>query len=229
MGRALILAAGRGERMRPLTDEIPKPLLPVGGLPLIDWQARRLAEAGFRELVINHSHLGSKIESALGDGARYGATIRYSHEATALETAGGVVHALELLGDEPFVVVSADIYTTFDYATLAARVAAIARDPRRTVAHLVMVANPAWHAGGDDMGLRDGRTVRGAERLTYGNIAVFHPEIFHGIAPNVPLKLFPWLYRFVDEGRVSGELFSGTWENIGTPAQLADLDRRLTR
>jgi len=229
MARALILAAGRGERMRPLTDATPKPLLPAGGRPLIEWQARRLAEAGFRELVINHSHLGAQIESAVGDGSRFGARIRYSHEASALETAGGVAHALHLLDDEPFVVVSGDIYTTFDYASLAGPIAAIARDPRRTVAHLVMVENPTWHARGDDMGLRDGRIVRGAERLTYGNIAVFHPGMFRAIAPHAPLKLFPWVYGFVDEGRVSGELFHGTWDNIGTPAQLADLDRRLAR
>lgn len=229
MPRALILAAGRGERMRPLTDATPKPLLPVGGRALIEWQARRLADAGFRDLVVNHSHLGAQIEDAMGDGARLGARIRYSHEATALETAGGVAHAIELLGDEPFVVVSGDIYTTFDYASLAPRIAAIAADPGRTVAHFVMVPNPDWHARGDDMGLREGRMVRGAERLTYGNIAVFHPQPFRGLARGAPLKLFPWAYRFVDEGRVSGELFRGTWDNIGTPAQLADLDRRLAR
>jgi MurNAc alpha-1-phosphate uridylyltransferase len=229
MPRALILAAGRGERMRPLTDTMPKPLLPVGGRPLIEWQARRLAEAGFRDLVVNHSHLGAQIESAMGDGAAIGARIRYSHEPKALETAGGVARALDLLGDEPFVVVSADIHTAFDFATLAAPIASIAADPAATVAHFVMVPNPPWHARGDDMGLTDGRVARGGERLTYGNIAVFHPQIFRPLAADVPLRLFPWAYRFVDEGRVSGELFKGAWDNIGTPAQLANLDRRLSR
>jgi MurNAc alpha-1-phosphate uridylyltransferase len=228
MRRAIILGAGRGERMRPLTDSTPKPLLRVGGRPIIEWQVTRLAAAGFRDLVVNHSHLGALIEEALGDGRRLGASIRYSHEATALETAGGVAQALPMLDGEPFVVVSGDIHTAFDYATLAPRMDDIARDPGRTAAHFVLVDNPSWHAGGD-MGLAEGRVTRAGPRLTYGNIAVFHPQLFRDVAPGTWLKLFPWAYRFVDEGRVSGERYGGSWDNIGTPAQLAALDQRLTK
>jgi MurNAc alpha-1-phosphate uridylyltransferase len=229
MPRALILAAGRGERMRPLTDATPKPLLRAGGKSLIEWQVERLAAGGFADLVINHSHLGLQIEEALGDGSRLGARIRYSHEARALETAGGVAYALHLLGDEPFVVVSGDIHTEFDYASLAAPMAAIAAAPQRTVAHFVMVDNPSWHAGGDDMAVHGGRIARGRGRLTYGNIGAFHPAMFRDVPRGAPLRMFPWAYGFVDAGRVSGEHFSGAWDNIGTPEQLSALDRRLSR
>lgn len=228
MGRALILAAGRGERMRPLTDSVPKPLLRAGGRALIEWQVERLVLGGFDELVINHSHLGAQIEEALGDGRRLGAKLRYSHEAAALETAGGVAQALALLGAEPFVVVSGDIYTAFDYSSLAPRVSSILRYPERRVAHFVLVDNPPWHAAGD-MGLAGDVVTRDAPRLTYANIAVFHPLLFADIVPGTWLKLFPWAYRFVEAGRVSGEHFRGEWDNVGTPAQLAALDRRLTR
>jgi MurNAc alpha-1-phosphate uridylyltransferase len=226
--RALLLAAGRGERLRPLTDTLPKALLPVGGRALIDWQVERLVRGGFTDLVVNHAHFGEMIEKALGDGARLGARIRYSHESPALETAGGIVNALSLLGDEPFAVVSSDIHTTFDYATLAAPLEAIARDGRSTVAHFVLVDNPPYHAQGD-MGLDGDRVTRGGPRLTYGNISVFHPAIFREIAPGTWLKLFPWAYRHVEEGRVTGEHYRGSWDNVGTPAQLAALDERLAR
>jgi N-acetyl-alpha-D-muramate 1-phosphate uridylyltransferase len=225
--RALILAAGRGERMRPLSDTAPKPLLRAGGRMLIEWQVERLVAGGFVELVVNHSHLGSMIEAALGDGARFGAAIRYSHEPSALETAGGIVQALPLLGDRPFAVVSADIYTAFDYATLAPRIAGIARDPAGIGAHFVLVDNPPYHLEGD-MGLAEGRVTRAGPRLTYGNIAVYDPALFAGLPRGAALKLFPWAYRFVDEGRVSGEHYRGLWDNVGTPDQLAALDRRLS-
>jgi N-acetyl-alpha-D-muramate 1-phosphate uridylyltransferase len=227
MRRALILAAGRGERLRPLTDALPKPLLTAGGRPLVEWQLERLVRAGFTDLVVNHAHLGALIEAALGDGRRFGARIRYSPESPALETAGGIVKALPMLGAEPFVVVSGDIHTDFDYATLDARMESIARDPASHIAHLVLVDNPPWHPGGD-MGLAEGRITRGGPRLTYGNIAVFHPLMFRDVAPGTSLKLFPWTYRFVDEGRVSGEHYRGPWDNVGTAAQLAALDRRLS-
>ena len=226
MASALILAAGRGERMRPLTDAVPKPLLAVGGRAIIEWQVERLVAGGFSDLVVNHSHLGDMIESALGDGARFGARIGYSREPQALETAGGVVQALPLLGPEPFAVVSGDIHTAFDYASLAARIEAIARDPAGHAAHFVLVDNPPFHPQGD-MGLDAGRVTRGGPRLTYGNIAVYHPSLFAEIAPGTALKLFPWAYRFVDAGRVTGEHYRGAWDNIGTPEQLAALDRRL--
>ena len=228
MARALILAAGRGERMRPLTDTVPKPLLSAGGRALIEWQVERLVAGGFRELVVNHSHLGHMIEAALGDGSRFGAAIRYSHEPRALETAGGVVQALPLLGRHPFAVVSADIHTDFDYASLRPRIASIARAPDRQAAHFVLVDNPDFHPRGD-MALDAGRVAREGVRLTYGNIAVFHPAPFNDLAAGAPLKLFPWAYSLVDEGRVTGERYAGSWDNIGTPDQLAALDRRLSQ
>jgi MurNAc alpha-1-phosphate uridylyltransferase len=224
--RAIILAAGRGERMRPLTDTVPKPLLVAGGRPLIEWQVAALAAGGFKELVVNHSHLGQMIERALGDGSRLGVSIRYSHEPRALETAGGIAQALPLLGDGPFAVVSGDIHTDFDYGSLAARVREIAREPRALAAHFVLVDNPPFHPDGD-MGLADGMVTRAGPRLTYGNIAVFHPAPFREIAAGTSLKLFPWAYRLVEEGRVTGERHSGSWDNVGTPEQLAALDRRL--
>ena len=226
--RALILAAGRGERLRPLTDTVPKPLLMAGGRTLIDRQVERLARAGFTDLVVNHAHHGAMIEEALGDGARFGARIRYSPESPALETAGGIAKALHFLEGEPFALVSSDIHTDFDYARLAAALEAIARDPASRVAHFVLVDNPPWHAAGD-MGLDQGLVTRGGPRLTYGNIAVFHPAIFREIAPGTWLKLFPWAYRYVEEGRVTGERYPGPWDNVGTPEQLAALDRRLSQ
>ena len=226
MPRALLLAAGRGERLRPLTDATPKPLLCVGGKSLIAWQVERLVRGGFRDLVVNHSYLGAKIEAALGDGSAFGARIRYSVESPALETAGGVVQALPLLGDDPFLVVSSDIHTDFDYARLAGAIDAIAHDPARRAAHFVLVDNPPWHARGD-MGLENGLVTRKPPLLNYANIAVYHPRLFDGIARGTFLRLFPWAYRFVDEGRVTGEHHRGEWHNIGTAEQLADLDRRL--
>jgi N-acetyl-alpha-D-muramate 1-phosphate uridylyltransferase len=227
MPRAIILAAGRGERLRPLTDRMPKPLLPVGGRPLIEWQIERLAQGGFRDLVINHAHLGDMIEAVLGDGRRFGVRIRYSPESPALETAGGIVQAMPLLDAQPFVVVSGDIHTAFDFQSLEPRMAQIARNPEAHVAHLVLVDNPPWHANGD-MGLDNGYVTREGERLTYGNIAVFHPRIFLGMGRGTWLKLFPWLYQFVDAGMVTGEHYRGPWDNVGTAEQLAALDRRLS-
>jgi MurNAc alpha-1-phosphate uridylyltransferase len=226
MPSALILAAGRGDRMRPLTDAAPKPLLAAGGRTLIDWQLSRLAAGGIRRVVINHAHLGEMLEAAVGDGSRWGLRVDWSREGTALETAGGIAKALALLGAEPFVVVSGDIHTDYDYSRLEAVARDIARDPGRRAAHFVLVDNPPYHPGGD-MGLEGSLVRRGGPLLTYANIAVFHPALFAGIAPGTHLKLFPWAYRFVDEGRVTGERFAGAWENLGTPAQLADLDRRL--
>jgi MurNAc alpha-1-phosphate uridylyltransferase len=225
---AFILAAGRGERMRPLTDRTPKPLLPAGGKPLIAWQLERLAAAGIREVVINHAHLGEALEAAVGDGSRWGLRVAWSREGTALETGGGIVKALDLLGTNPFVAVSGDIYTDFDFARLAEVAEAVAKDPARRAAHFVLVDNPPFHPQGD-MGLADGRVRREPPLLTYANIAVFHPALFAGVAPGTRFSLFPWAYRFVEEGRVTGEHFSGDWENVGTPAQLEALDRRLSR
>lgn len=229
MAAAIILAAGRGERLRPLTDRLPKPLVPAGGRPLIVWQVERLARAGFTDLVVNHAHLGALIEEELGDGSRFGARIRYSPESPALEVGGGIAKALTLMGDGPFVVVSGDIHTEFDYATLHARAESIAFDPGKNAAHWVLVDNPPWHAGGDDMGLAAGRIVRSGPRLTYGNIAVFHPSLFREVVPGTWMKLFPWAYRLADEGRVSGEHYRGPWDNVGTIEQLEALNRRIMK
>jgi MurNAc alpha-1-phosphate uridylyltransferase len=228
MASAIILAAGRGERLRPLTDRMPKPLVPAGGRPLIEWQVERLVGAGFVDLVVNHAHLGAMIEAALGDGRRFGARIRYSAESPALEIGGGIAKALALMDPAPFVVVSGDIHTDFDYATLHAPLASIARDPGRHAAHWVLVDNPPWHAKGDDMGLVDGRVVCGGERLTYANIAIYHPSLFRAIEPGTWMKLFPWAYQFARAGRVTGELYRGAWDNVGTTEQLAALNERIS-
>ena len=228
--RALILAAGRGERMRPLTDDTPKPLLKAGGRRLIEWQIEALARAGVREMVINVAHLADTFERALGRGEALGVTLAYSREGNraeaALETLGGIVRALPLLGADPFVVVSGDIVTDFDYSTLApdaARLAAGAAD-----AHLVLVDNPAFHARGD-MGLVDGLIAPDAsERYTYANVGVFAPRLFAGLEP-VRARLFPWLYAAARAGRVTGEHYTGRWYNVGTPAELARLDSELGR
>jgi len=229
MAAAIILAAGRGERLRPLTDRLPKPLLPAGGRALIEWPVERLVAAGFADLVVNHAHLGALIEAALGDGGRFGARIRYSPEFPALEVGGGIAKALTLMDDAPFVVVSGDIHTDFDYASLHARAQSIACDPAAHCAHWVLVDNPPWHARGDDMGVESGRIVRNGPRLTYGNIGVFHPSLFREIAAGTWMKLFPWAYRFADEGRVTGEHDRGAWDNVGTAEQLEALNRRIAR
>lgn len=230
--RCLILAAGRGERMRPLSDATPKPLLMAGGRRLIEWQIAALAAAGIRELVINTAHLAQQFEDVLGDGARLGVTIAWSREGdaadAALETRGGVVRALPLLGADPFLAISGDIVTDFDYATLATRAAAIAAGAAD--AHIVLVANPDFHPRGD-MGLVPGPTegliAPDAEpRLTYANIAVFAPRLFAGLAPQ-RAGLFPWLYDAARAGRVSGARFDGRWYNVGTPQELARLDAEL--
>jgi MurNAc alpha-1-phosphate uridylyltransferase len=226
--KALLFAAGRGERMRPLSDATAKPLLPVGGRRLIEWQIDALARAGVSEIVINAAHLAQQIEDTLGDGRRYAVRLRYSREGdraeAALETLGGIVHALPLLGASPFIAASSDIVTDFDYARLSAPLAAVARGDFD--AHLVLVDNPAYHAAGD-MGLAAGRITRQPPWLTYGNIGIFAPALFDGLEPG-RARLFPWLYRFVDSGRVGGEHFDGFWRNIGTPEELARVDAELT-
>ncbi len=221
--KAMILAAGRGDRMRPLTDTVPKPLLPVGGKPLIVWQIERLAAAGIRELVINHAHLGAQIEAALGDGARYGVLIRYSPEAEALETAGGIRQALPQLGDAPFLVVSADIYCECDYRALLDGL----RFEDNALACLWMVANPPWHPGGD-FALRDGHLhLDGEPRLTYANFGLFRPEMFADVAPDAKLPLRPLLDEAIPAGRIQGARLDAMWDNLGVPAQLAELDALL--
>lgn len=225
---AMILAAGRGERMRPLTDTAPKPLLPVGGKPLVQWHLERLAAAGFKEVVVNVSWLGQQIVDALGDGRRFGVRLRFSHERPApLETGGGIATALPMLGDAPFVVVSGDIWTDYDFSRVRDTAARMRRDG--TLAHLVMVPNPDFHPRGDYV-LEDGAIGRGApdaQRLTFGNIGVYDPALFEGVAPNTVLKLSVLFDRAMAAGLITGERFDGRWHNIGTPSQLAGLDAQL--
>src|SRR5512135_1114684 len=173
--RAMILAAGRGERMRPLTDRTPKPLLQAGGKPLIVWHIERLVHSGITDLVINHAHLGDQIEQALGDGSRFGATIRYSDEGTALETAGGIAFALHLLDEQPFAVVNGDIWCDYDFSRLPALAAQMQRNQNN--AHLVLVNNPPHHSNGD-FGLHDARVTDTAPKLTFSGIGLYRPELF---------------------------------------------------
>lgn len=227
--KVMILAAGRGERMRPLTDHTPKPLLPVGGRPLIVWHVERLAAAGFRDLVINHAHLGAQIEALLGDGDAWGVRIRYSPEpAGALETAGGIANALPLLDEcDPFLVINGDIYC--DWKPAAASAVLRAGD----LAHLVLVPNPEHHPQGD-FALACGRVAveppsseHAAEMLTFAGVGVYHPELFAGIARGAPAKLAPLLRSAMGAGRVSGERHGGRWVDVGTPQRLQALDDEL--
>jgi N-acetyl-alpha-D-muramate 1-phosphate uridylyltransferase len=220
--RAMILAAGRGERMRPLTDTVPKPLLKAGGKPLIQHHVEALAAAGVREIIVNLAWKGAMIRDTLGDGAAFGIRILYSDEGeTALETGGGVFKALPMLGVEPFLVVSADIWTDYDFGRCAQRLGA------RDVAYFVLAPNPDFHARGD-FGLVEDRVNDGdGPRYTYANIGVFRPEFFGACAPG-KFPLAPLMYEWIRKGRVGGELYEGRWRNIGTPEQLAQLDRELT-
>ena len=229
---ALILAAGRGERMRPLTDATPKPLLRAGGKRLIEWQIEALVRAAVREIVINVAHLPDQFESALGDGRRYGAALRYSREGEsaedALESLGGIVKALPWLGDAPFIVTSGDIVTDFPYCHL--QPASEAQQRGEVDAHLILVDNPPFHPRGD-MGLSD-RLIDPdvTPRMTYANIGVFSPRLFAAVALHGGrAALFPWLYGAARAGKVSGEVYHGRWWNAGTPDDLAQLDANLTR
>ena len=218
--RALILAAGRGERMRPLTDTTPKPLLAVGGKPLIVHHLEKLVRAGVREVVINTSHLAEQFPAALGDGSRWGLRIIYSYEGPEpLETGGGMLRALPMLGAQPFIAVSADIVSDFDYAALPAEPAGLA--------HLVMVPNPAFHPRGDFR--LDGARLNedgAGDRLTFGNIGVYRPELVADEAA-ARFKLLPIYQRAMRERRLAGERYDGFWANLGTPAQLAEADALL--
>lgn len=225
MMKAMILAAGRGERMRPLTDHTPKPLLPVGGQPLIAWHIQRLAAAGFGDIVINHAWLGDKIEAALGDGSRYGVRLAYSREATALETAGGIATALHLLGEAPFLVVNGDVLTDIDFAALRPTLAAL--DGKQHLAHLLLVANPAHHPGGDFGLLADGRLSANAADgigLTFSGIGLYHPALFAGTPAQQPAKLAPLLRAAMARGQVSGARHDGLWLDVGTVERLAEAD-----
>lgn len=228
--RALILAAGRGERMRPLTDATAKPLLMAGGKRLIEWQIEALVRAGVRDIVINTAHLPQQFEEALGSGARYGARLAYSREGEraedALETLGGIVRALPHLGSKTFLVASGDIVTDYSYARLVERAAEL--DAGAADAHLVLIDNPAFHPDGDMALAADRVDPDGQPRLTYANIGVFSPRLFAGVAHG-RARLFPWLYDAARAGRVSGEHATVRWFNVGTPDELERVDAELRR
>jgi MurNAc alpha-1-phosphate uridylyltransferase len=227
---AMILAAGRGDRMRPLSDHTPKPLLEAGGKPLIVWQIEALARAGLRKIVINAAHLAEDLVARLGDGRALGVSLAWSIEPEALEAAGGIATALPLLPPGPALIVSADIWTTFDYATLLPRAAAMARDNATPRLHLVMVPNPAYHPAGDFMlvpGPADsvGRlALDGDPRLTYASIGVYDTELFRELPSSTKLKLLPLFRDWIGRGLASGERHDGPWANVGTPGDLASLD-----
>ncbi|HEX4984958.1 MAG TPA: nucleotidyltransferase family protein [Burkholderiales bacterium] len=220
----MILAAGRGERMRPLTDHTPKALLEVGGKPLIFRHLEKLSAAGFRCVVVNHAHLGALIEAAVGDGSRWGLCVRFSPEAQALETAGGIRNALPLIEAPVFAVINADVYSEYDYTRLARMVA---NPDAGRLAHLVLVDNPPQHPEGDFC--LEGGLVRegGTRRLTFSGIGVYRAALFDGLARGEKRALAPLLRACMPGGGVSGEHFSGAWDDIGTPQRLHDLDARL--
>jgi MurNAc alpha-1-phosphate uridylyltransferase len=218
--KAMILAAGRGERMRPLTDEMPKPLLPVNGKPLIEYHIESLVRGGIREIVINLAWLGGQIRDSLGMGSKYGIKITYSDEGPeALETGGGIFRALPLLGDEPFWLVNGDIFCVYDY-----------RERGLTdgmLGHLVMVPNPRQHMEGDFSLMNDKVTARAAQTLTYSGIALLHPALFAGCIDG-KFPLAPLLNKAIEQGALSGERFDGHWVDVGTPERLTELDRLLS-
>ena len=213
--KAMILAAGRGERMRPLTDTTPKPLLKVAGRPLIEYHLERLAAADVTEVVINHAWLGEQIETALGTGERWGLRISYSPELQPLETGGGILQALPLLGDEPFLVVNGDVWCDYPFQRLPVQPDGIA--------HLVLVDNPS-HLPQGDFALRDGRLYSAGERrLTYSGIGVYRAELFDGCTRG-RFPLAPLLHSAVREGSIAGELYTGRWVDVGTPERLHKLN-----
>lgn len=221
--KVMLLAAGKGTRMLPLTAATPKPLLKAGGLTLIEHQIRKLQAQGFAEFVINHAWLGMQIEQALGDGSALGVSIQWSREEEPLETAGGIVRALPLLGPEPFAVVNADIWTDYPFAALKT---ALRTDD---LVHLVLVSNPAHHPAGDFALSTAGRLLPKAvatPSYTYSGIAVFDPHLFAGMAGG-KAPLLPLLNKALAQARAGGTRFDGAWIDVGTPERLAALDAHL--
>ena len=224
--KAMILAAGRGERMRPLTDNTPKPLLKVGGKPLIVWHLESIANAGIKEVVINHAHLGKQIVNALGNGHQWGVSIQYSAEEVALETAGGIANALPLLGDQPFLVVNGDIFTDMDFSAYQEVVKNMQQ--QNQLAHLFLVDNPPQHAKGDFALSKSLVQTEGQVMLTFSGVGIYQPELFADIELGQPAKLAPVLRKAMVNQQVSGEHFQGIWHDIGTPERLATLDAELS-
>lgn len=219
--RAMILAAGRGERLRPLTETVPKALVPAGGKPLIAWHLERLAASGCREAVINVSHLAAQIVERIGDGSRFGLRLSYSREAEPLETAGGIAYAGRLLGEAPFLLVNSDVYCELDFRRL------LGLHIGRRLAHLVLVPNPAHRAGGD-FTLEEGKVGNGSgARYTYAGIAVMSPALVAGVRPGEKAPLGPLLHAAADRGLIGGELHRGIWQDVGTAERLAALEAHL--
>lgn len=215
--KAMILCAGRGARMRPLTDTMPKPLLPVADKPLVQYHIEKLAQAGVSEVVINHAWLGEQIEKTLGDGSRWGVNIRYSAESEALETAGGIIKALPLLSDEAFIVVNGDVWCDYPFENLL--------ELRPEKAHLVLVENPEHNPRGD-FALAEGGLVldHGDEKFTFSGVSVMSPMLFSGLDAD-KMALAPLLREAMTQQQVSGELYKGEWVDVGTPQRLAKLDK----
>ena len=216
--KAMILAAGRGERMRPLTDSTPKPLLKVAGKALIEYHILALAKAGIQELVINTAWLAEQIQTTLGDGSQYAVKIQYSDEGEqALETAGGIIKALPLLGDKPFVVVNGDIWCDYDFANLPAQ--------PKELAHLIMVDNQPHHLQGDFSLQKSGHlSAEGEDKLTFSCIGLYHPDLFANLETTVQ-PLAPLLRDAMQQEKVTGEYYQGEWLDIGTPERLSELDQ----
>ncbi len=233
--KAMILAAGRGERMRPLTDHTPKPLLKVGGKSLIVWHLERLAKAGFKDIVINHAHLGEQIESYLGNGAQWDVSIQYSAEKIALETAGGIANALDLLTEnntkvEPFLVINGDIYTGIDFksTTLQANIHEGSGHVSNS-AHLVLIDNPPQHPNGD-FAIENGSLAHaGKPMLTFSGVGIYHPDLFKDITKGQPAKLAPLLRKAIDNNSATAQYYQGVWHDIGTPERLKNLDESLLK
>ena len=214
--KAMILAAGRGERLRPITDNIPKPLVQVRGKPLIQYHVEALVAAGFTELVINHAWHGEQIEQALGDGSRFGAVIQYSPEGKALETGGGIFKALPLLGKDPFLVVNGDVFTDFPFAALV--------NQPSTLVHLVLVPNPPQHPKGD-FSLHGNEVKRdGSNMYTFSGIGVYSPELFKDCQPGA-FSLAPLLFTAIERSEMTGQLYGGVWEDVGTVERLEKLNQ----
>lgn len=214
--RAMILAAGRGKRMGKLTDEMPKPLLRVGEHLLIEYALYALKRAGIQEVVVNVSYYPDQLRNAIGNGQRYGLSIQYSLEPEALETGGGIVKALPLLGEQPFIVMSADIVTDFAFERLSLQ--------PDTLAHLVLVQNPSFHPQGD-FGLKEGFVNHDVPKLTYANIGIYHPHLFHHLKP-MHFRLTELLLPAIAANKITGEKFNGLWHNIGTEKDLNEINQR---
>lgn len=216
--KAMILAAGRGERMRPLTDHTPKPLLEIAHQPLISYLLLALKNIGVIEVVINVSYRAEQIQQALGNGSRYGIKITYSVEPTVLETGGGIYQALPLLGNEPFIVISADIFTNYPLQKLPKKL--------NGLAHLVLVNNPEYHPKGD-FGLENNQIILDSEKkFTYASFGVLHPDLFASSQPGV-FRLTEVLVPAINAGQVTGEIYHGEWNNLGTPDDLKSLNKKI--